>query len=152
MTDGIRARLCDISDGHTFDGLIPPFLVRASGPGGLPGVDLGVEWRLRHHWIGELGWSQEFVDGVEVQGRTSEKAPRIQLCLSYRAMMDVCYEGLPFESVLAENELLHNVAALSCLTGLLHLPGALRLDMLSDRDYQILGQWSEGDPSVVVLE
>lgn len=90
-------------------------------------VDLRIVWILSSSQLGRTQWVQCFQDGVEVAD-ARPGCPALHLRVSYSEMVSICYEGLPFEAVIPEEEILRNVALFSCVSGLLHHPTALRLE------------------------
>ncbi len=128
-----------------FAGPMPPYL-EGPGPWGehLRGVDLDVIWRLTHVAVEPFEWLQQFRDGYEVDKARSDSTQRVELSLPYGAMVDICYDAMPFEAVLSPDEIAELFAPLSCLTGLLHAPSAPRIGALEDDVVEALVSWSVG--------
>ena len=129
-----------------YHGPIPP-LLDGPGPWGecFPGADLDVKWKIRHDAFGWFFWTQKFRAGQEVDISEEPCASWLRLSTTYEQMLNICYDGMPFESILSEAQILEMFIPLSCLTGLLNAERAPRPGSLTEEQIEAFGAWGRGE-------
>lgn len=129
-----------------YSGPLPPFgAALPSATPRLPGVDFDVVLRLEHAHLGEVVWTMQVRDGIEIDP-TAAPAPRhLELAMPYAWALRMLYDAVPFSEYLDAATAAAHFDQLSCLAGLVYVPGAARRHRLPAEVVDALEAWSRGE-------
>lgn len=129
-------------------GAVPPLAgIHVGSFVGSP-IDVDVEWVLRSGPLGPFAWAQVIRNGIEVERAERTAELRLGVALDYDQLLRLLYCGEPFEAVFDAGTIARSFGTFSCLSGLVHGPGAPRLRTFDRQQLAALRCWATASGAV----